>query len=217
MADADNLFVADSFNRRIRILTLTSPPTSLYAPTNLTARAVSPSQVDLNWREDIDDETGFRVQRRQDGPSDWIEARNHGCQRHHLFGSGIGTKHHLSLSRASFQQRRSGPPSPTRPWPPPLSEVPPTVTGFAPIGGPAGTPVTLSGTGFLGAEEVRFNGVGATRFEVLSMTRLQALVPRGATSGPISVVTPGGTGVSADSFTVTEAGSLKAACSSPLC
>ncbi len=205
VADADNLFVADSFNRRIRILTLTSPPTSLYAPTNLTARAVSPSQVDLNWREDIDDETGFRVQRRQDGPSDWIEAGTTAANVTTFSDLGLepNTTYHYrvqafnSAGASSFSNQAMATT---------LSEVPPTVTGFAPIGGPAGTPVTLSGTGFLGAEEVRFNGVGATRFEVLSMTRLQALVPRGATSGPISVVTPGGTGVSADSFTVTEAG-----------
>ena len=79
---------------------------------------------------------------------------------------------------------------------------PPTLTGFTPATGPAGTRVTLTGTHFLGATYVRFNGVRAVEFAVLSGTRIEAVVPSGATSGPISVVTPGGTAVSAEPFTV---------------
>ncbi len=81
--------------------------------------------------------------------------------------------------------------------------LPPTVTGFTPMRGPAGTEVTLTGTHFLGATAVEFNGVSAPRFEVVSETSLQATVPMGAASGPISVVTSGGTAVSADPFTLT--------------
>ena len=86
------------------------------------------------------------------------------------------------------------------------SELPPTVNGFAPTGGPVGTWITVTGTRFLGATEVSFNGVSATQFEVRSMNRLRAVVPAGATTGLISVVTPSGTGVGTDNFTVTEAG-----------
>ena len=67
-----NLFVADTRNHRIRILTLTTPPISIQAPSNLTATAVSSSQVRLNWRENIDNETGFRVQRRRDDSGEWV-------------------------------------------------------------------------------------------------------------------------------------------------
>ena len=79
---------------------------------------------------------------------------------------------------------------------------PPTLTGFTPATGPAGTRVTLTGTHFLGATEVLFNGVSAVVFKVVSGTTIEAVVPPGATSGPISVVTPGGTAVSAEPFTV---------------
>ena len=79
---------------------------------------------------------------------------------------------------------------------------PPTLTRFTPTTGPAGTRVTLTGTYFLGATDVRFNRVSAVEFEVVSGTSIEAVVPRRATSGPISVVTPEGTAVSADTFTV---------------
>ena len=81
--------------------------------------------------------------------------------------------------------------------------LPPTLTHFTPASGPAGTRVTLTGTGFLGATAVKFNGVDASSFEVHSGMSIEAVVPPGASSGPISVITPGGTAVSADPFTVT--------------
>jgi hypothetical protein len=78
----------------------------------------------------------------------------------------------------------------------------PTVSGFSPTSGPAGTSVTVSGTGFTGATSVAFNGVPA-QFSVPSDTQITATVPAAATSGAISVTGPGGTGTSAASFTVT--------------
>ena len=48
-----------------------------------------------------------------------------------------------------------------------------------------------------------FNGLPATRFTVLSKTRLQAYVPTGATTGTIAVTTSAGTGTSTTNFTVT--------------
>src|SRR6267142_1475477 len=77
----------------------------------------------------------------------------------------------------------------------------PTISGFTPASGPVGTSVTISGTNFTGASAVAFNGTSAT-FSVTSATAIQATVPAGATSGPISVTTPGGTATSSGSFTV---------------
>src|SRR5438876_2503294 len=77
----------------------------------------------------------------------------------------------------------------------------PTITGFTPTSGPVGTSVTISGTNFTGATAVAFNGVSAS-FTVTSATTIQATVPTGATTGPLSVTTPGGTGTSANVFTV---------------
>jgi subtilisin family serine protease len=77
----------------------------------------------------------------------------------------------------------------------------PTISGFTPTSGTVGATVTLSGTGFTGASKVTFNGVSAT-FTVNSATQISATVPSGATSGKITVTTPGGTATSAASFTV---------------
>jgi IPT/TIG domain len=79
----------------------------------------------------------------------------------------------------------------------------PTITSFAPTSAPVGTVVTLTGTGFTGATAVAFNGTTTAIFVVVSATQITAEVPSGATTGTIAVTTPGGTGTSATSFTVT--------------
>jgi len=79
--------------------------------------------------------------------------------------------------------------------------APPTVTSFTPTSGPVSTSVAISGANFAGATAVLFNGTSAS-FTVGSATTITATVPAGATSGPISVTTPGGTASSASSFTV---------------
>jgi len=78
----------------------------------------------------------------------------------------------------------------------------PTVTGFTPTSGPVGTSVTLTGSGFSGANKVAFHGTPATSFSVPSATRITVTVPSGATSGTIAVTTPRGVGTSAASFSV---------------
>ena len=81
----------------------------------------------------------------------------------------------------------------------------PTVTGFSPTSGPVGTSVTINGTNFTGATSVKFNGVSQPAFTVVSATQITAAVPAGATTGKISVTTPGGTAQSATNFTVVAA------------
>src|SRR5437773_1472528 len=78
---------------------------------------------------------------------------------------------------------------------------PPAITSFTPMSGRVGTSVTINGTGFTGATAVTFNGSTAS-FTLASDTTIQATVPVGATTGPISVTTPGGTTTSANNFTV---------------
>src|SRR5205823_5352431 len=56
----------------------------------------------------------------------------------------------------------------------------PTITGFSPSSGPVGTGVTISGTNFTGASDVRFNGTSAVSFSVTSSTSISATVPSGA-------------------------------------
>jgi len=80
-------------------------------------------------------------------------------------------------------------------------DVVPTISGFSPGTGSAGTSVTINGTNFIEPSAVRFNGVAAT-FTVNSTTQIVANVPSGATSGPITVATAGGTATSPTSFTL---------------
>src|SRR5438309_8733372 len=72
---------------------------------------------------------------------------------------------------------------------------PPTITSFTPTSGLVGTSVTINGTNFSGATAVQFNGTTAN-YTVNSATVIQATVPANATTGSISVTTPGGTATS---------------------
>jgi Calcineurin-like phosphoesterase len=81
----------------------------------------------------------------------------------------------------------------------------PAISDFSPLSGPVGTSVTINGSGFTGTTDVMFNGtsVGSGNFTVVSDAKITATVPQGATTGQISVTTPGGTGTSSTAFTVT--------------
>jgi hypothetical protein len=81
-------------------------------------------------------------------------------------------------------------------------KVLPKQTSFSPGSGVVGTSITLTGTGFTDVTAVRFNGVAASTYTRDSSTQITAMVPLGASSGKISVVTAGGTTTSATSFTV---------------
>lgn len=76
------------------------------------------------------------------------------------------------------------------------------VAAFSPASGPVGTTVAISGTGFQHVRTVSFNG-SPSSYEVLSDTQITALVPTGASSGPVSVQTNWGTASSPASFDVT--------------
>ncbi len=83
-----------------------------------------------------------------------------------------------------------------------IGEDKPLVSSFTPSSGVAGTQVTVSGSNFIGATEVSFNGVSAS-FTLHSDTQLVATVPAGATTGPISVTNSAGTGTSSADFVIT--------------
>jgi hypothetical protein len=72
-----------------------------------------------------------------------------------------------------------------------------------PSSGSPGQLVTVTGSGFVDVTAVSFNGTPAASFAVQSASRLTAVVPAGATAGPISVRTAAGTGSSATAFTPT--------------
>ena len=83
-----------------------------------------------------------------------------------------------------------------------LEDDDPAITDFTPTRGGAGVVVTISGDNLAGATAVRFGEGETSEIEGDSDTEIRATVPAGATTGPITVVTPAGTATSTDSFTV---------------
>jgi uncharacterized repeat protein (TIGR01451 family) len=76
----------------------------------------------------------------------------------------------------------------------------PVITSFSPTHGLPGTNVVISGSNFLGASLVKFNGTNASFTAPTNNTRLVAVVPGGAQTGPITIVAPAGTIASATNF-----------------
>lgn len=68
--------------------------------------------------------------------------------------------------------------------------------------GRVGQTAQILGQNLTGTTSVSFNGVQATSFRVVSATYLTAVVPTGATTGPVVVTTPTGTLTSNRNFTV---------------
>lgn len=63
----------------------------------------------------------------------------------------------------------------------------PVITSFTPSVAPVGSTVTITGSGFTGVNQVKFNNVNAVTFTVVNSTTITAVVPVGATTGYISV------------------------------
>ena len=80
----------------------------------------------------------------------------------------------------------------------------PTISGLTPTSGPVSTEVRVSGTGFTDLSSVEFNGHSASVLANPAGTEIVTAVPPGATTGPISVTSAGGTATSSSSFTVNQ-------------
>jgi uncharacterized repeat protein (TIGR03803 family) len=78
----------------------------------------------------------------------------------------------------------------------------PMITNLDPSSGPPGTQVGIVGGGFAEAKKVTFGGVESTSFTVVSPTLIQAIVPTGAKTGKVRVITHNGTATSTETFTV---------------
>jgi hypothetical protein len=76
----------------------------------------------------------------------------------------------------------------------------PHISAITPVSSPVGEIITITGVNFTGATDVSFNGVSAA-FVVNTDGEIIAEVPAGATTGPISVTTAGGT-ANSETFTV---------------
>jgi len=80
-----------------------------------------------------------------------------------------------------------------------LFYAPPGITVFFPTHGLPGTNVTITGSNFLGATAVLFNGLAAT-FHVTNNSTIGAIVPNNAQTGPITVIAPAGTNITSEDF-----------------
>lgn len=95
----------------------------------------------------------------------------------------------------------------------------PTIISISPTSGLVGGKITLHGSNFTGATAVYFNAMSTTggsapgvtnellaaTFTIVSASYITAIVPKGAATGPIIVVTPGGSVTSVTSYIVNPA------------
>lgn len=79
--------------------------------------------------------------------------------------------------------------------------VPPRLTSLTPTNGIVGSSIVLTGANFVGVSSVLFNTGGAA-FTINASNKLTAVVPTNATTGPVTVITPGGVIISTNSFRV---------------
>jgi hypothetical protein len=81
----------------------------------------------------------------------------------------------------------------------------PTVSGISPASGPAGTTVTITGSGFTKDSAVSFGSTAASNVSIESDTQIKADSPAGSDTVNVRVTTPNGTSaiVADDKFTYT--------------
>jgi YVTN family beta-propeller protein len=104
----------------------------------------------------------------------------------------------VAVTNGNLVATLSVPPGDPRFWGPTV------LASFSPTKGSVGTRVTVVGGPWAGTSQVDFDGV-PTQFKLSkSNTKLTALVPSGATSGPITIVTADGDATSKTNFKVTK-------------
>jgi predicted phage tail protein len=59
-----------AYSNEVSVTTLTSPPT---APSNLNATAVSSTQINLAWKDNSSNETGFVIERKTGSNGTWAQ------------------------------------------------------------------------------------------------------------------------------------------------
>lgn len=176
-------------------------------PTNLTAIAVSSTQINLSWGAS-NEASGYNIYRTTT-PGVTVTAANKlaaspvAATLHSDTGLTTGTAYYYVVTavNANGESKPSAEVSATPTSPPP---APPTITGFSPTNGIVGSTVTITGTNYSTIatnNTVAFNGVAAL-VNAATTTTLTATVPVGATTGFITVTTAAGTAKSATAFTV---------------
>jgi len=81
----------------------------------------------------------------------------------------------------------------------------PTISSFSSTIGPVGKVISISGTFFEEASNVKFGAGEATTFQIKNAALIEATVPAMATTGKVTVTTPGGEAISSTDFVVKDA------------
>jgi Domain of unknown function DUF11/IPT/TIG domain len=76
----------------------------------------------------------------------------------------------------------------------------PILTSFTPTNAPPNSIVTITGQNLLGTTNVSFNGQLVSPQQPVNNTSVQVIVPDGVSTGPLSVLTPGGSATGASLF-----------------
>lgn len=90
----------------------------------------------------------------------------------------------------------------THPTPFTVAYAAPVITGIDPVTGPEGTSVGITGINLFPATEILFGSTRAVSVSYNLGSVIRVLVPRGATTGPVTVTSPGGSAQSTQVFTV---------------
>lgn len=75
----------------------------------------------------------------------------------------------------------------------------PIIYSLSPVGGPAGTPVTIKGMSFTGTTAVQFSGVSVSSFTIVSDSVITA-VPVGSPVGDLTITNAAGTGTLSNQY-----------------
>ena len=78
----------------------------------------------------------------------------------------------------------------------------PRISSFSPTSGPVGTSIVINGTNLSAVTGVQCNGVNVPVWNPVSDTQISAIVPFGATTGPVRVSTSTASATSSSPFTV---------------
>lgn len=84
--------------------------------------------------------------------------------------------------------------------------VAPNITGVSPSSGSTGTTLTITGTGFIGTNDVQIGGVSVSSFTVSSNTQITVDAPGGTGTVDIVVTNPAGNSTEVGAFTYTSSG-----------